>query len=146
MKNQGNTALLISISCVLIFLLYWVISIQTQAKNTKLYVEQTFSAQVNHLQHSIKRGKILFEKEPCNSCHKIRQRICFGVQLKNIRERRSKEFLVAFIRNEDSLVKIKHPEAIALKEEYKWSNGLHNRKHLSINDIEDMLNFIDFYE
>lgn len=146
MKNQGNIALFITISSVFAFLLYWVISIQTKPKETILFSKTTFSKKFDSLKNSIKRGKVLFKKEPCNSCHKIGQRICFGVRLKNIRERRSKEFLIAFIRNEDSLVKIKHPEVIALKEEYNWSNGLHNRKHLSIKDIEDMLNFIDYYK
>lgn len=93
---------------------------------------------------SIMRGKLIFKSEECNSCHKFYKK---GRNiLENLRQKRSKEFIYVFIRNEDSLVKAKNPEAIALKEEYNWTNGLHNKKHLSDSQLNDLLNYISSFD
>lgn len=93
---------------------------------------------------SIMRGKLIFKNEQCTSCHKPTQK-CNNV-LKDLRQRRSEQFIYAFIRNEDSLVKAKHPEAIAIKEDYNWANGQHNKKHLSDNQLNDLLNYISSFD
>ncbi|CAL2078372.1 hypothetical protein T190607A02C_160008 [Tenacibaculum sp. 190524A02b] len=49
---------------------------------------------------------------------------------------------MAFIKNEDSLIKAGNKEAIALKEEFNGTNGLHNKKHLSNSAIEDIINYM----
>ena len=91
---------------------------------------------------SIVRGKAIFKNEGCYNCHKIDKRICFGVNLKDLKKRRSKEFIYQFIRNEDSLLKVKNPDVIALKEEFNGAKGQHNKKHLTNSQINDLLNFI----
>ncbi len=66
--------------------------------------------------------------------------------LENLRQRRSEQFTFDLIRNEDSLIKAKNPEAIALKEEYNWTDRLHYKKHLSDNQSNDLLNYISSFD
>lgn len=66
------------------------------------------------------RGAVLFRRD-CNKCHAGKG------QLHNfiigVTERRSKDYLIAFISNEDSLLKMKDPYVTRLVEVYKvWGN------------------------
>ncbi|WP_299106677.1 hypothetical protein [uncultured Tenacibaculum sp.] len=44
------------------------------------------------------------------------------------------------------MIKAKNPEAIALKEEYNWTDRLHYKKHLSDNQSNDLLNYISSFD
>ncbi len=92
-------------------------------------------------QKAILRGKILFKDEDCYSCHKPDKRQHINLT-KNLLKRRDKDYLIRFIKNEDSLLKAKHPIVIALKEQYNWANGKHNSK-LSKEKIMDILYFLE---
>ncbi|OSY86997.1 hypothetical protein WH52_13945 [Tenacibaculum holothuriorum] len=142
MNNNNRIDLYIFLG-LLAFTIPWIIKIQTQTQ----YSLKTDSIKVDSsLIKSIIRGKQLFRTESCYSCHKVDKRICFGPRLGKILDRRSKDFLVKFIKNEDSLVKAKHPDVIALKEEYKWANGLHNKKHLTNGQINDIINYLQLFD
>lgn len=93
---------------------------------------------------SVLRGKAIFRKENCNHCHLLGKK--HYNMLQELRQRREKKFIYQFIRNQDSLLASKHPVAIALKEEYNGVNGLHNKKHLTKSQIQDLLNFIASYD
>ncbi|CAL2104667.1 Cytochrome c domain-containing protein [Tenacibaculum sp. 190130A14a] len=119
----------------------FVILIQTGGTYTP--TSQTKLIAINKTQ-SILRGKTIFKKEQCINCHKL-DKTCRQL-LNNLRDRYEKEFLYNFIRNEDSLLKAKHPEVISLKKSYNGANGLHDKKHLSDTQIEDLLDFIASFD
>jgi len=136
-SKESNIHLFI-ITLLLFLGIVWVVNIQVSQKHPKKIAITIIRKQ--QIQ-SVIRGKELFKSESCNNCHKINKRQCPDL-IRGITERRSKAFLMAFIKNEDSLIKAGNKDAIALKEEFNGANGLHNKKHLPNAAIEDIINYM----
>jgi len=140
--NTGNFILGVILSIVVLFMIGWIVGIQTK-KDVPDLTDKIIERE--NLMKSIQRGSNLFQKESCISCHKPNTRQRPDIALRNISKRRSKEFLFQFIRDEQLMIKNKNSEVIALKEEWNWANGLHNKKHLKDSQIQDILNYLDAF-
>jgi mono/diheme cytochrome c family protein len=68
-------------------------------------------------QATAEKGQELFNAK-CASCHSAGKDKLTGPGLKGIEDRRSKEWLQAWIRNSQDLVNKKDPDAVAIFEEY----------------------------
>jgi len=141
MKLSANVILASIITCILLFMIAWVVQIQT----TEEYLDITDKVVLKKsLESSIKRGKELFIKEDCYSCHKPNKRQePYSLTLRNVSERRGKDWLFQFIRDEKSLIETKDPDVLALKEEFNWVSGKHDKKYLTDDQITDILNYLD---
>jgi len=142
MKISGNFILVSMIGTVVLLMIFWMVTIQTQ-KDFPNLTNQIVAQK--ELEESVERGELIFKNEECYICHKLDKRDCFGPKIKNITERRSKEFLFQFIRDEQSMFESGNKEVIQLKEIYNYANGLHNKKHLSDKEIQDLLNYLDSF-
>jgi len=138
--NKGNFILSSMVFLVVLFMISWIVRVQTQKDYPDLTNE---IVQREELNKSVVRGREIFIIESCYNCHKPDKMECFSPRLKNISERRSRAFLFQFIRNEQKMIEEGNVEVIALKEMYNGSNGLHNKKHLTDSQIQDMLNYLN---
>lgn len=86
-----------------------------------------------------REGEVLF-KENCVACHKMGSRLV-GPDLSGINEKRSKEWLIDFIRSSQTMISNGDKEAIAIYDEY---NGIAmpDHKHLDEEQINSILGYI----
>jgi len=140
-NSEPKENLLITIVLISI-ILPWVIYNQT--KNKFDYDLKIATYKSAGKQKPILRGEILFKSENCNACHKPNKKTNINLT-KNLLKRRDTNYLISFIKNEDSLLKAKHPSVIALKEEYNGANGEHNSK-LPRKQIMDILYYLESYD
>ncbi|AUC13995.1 hypothetical protein BTO06_01960 [Tenacibaculum sp. SZ-18] len=139
MNISANTVLGSIISLVLLFMIFWMVSIQTKYE----YPDVTDKVvEAGNMQLSVKRGKDLFQKEDCYSCHKPDKKDGF---IPVVTGKISREWLFRFIRDEKSLVEGKDPDVLQLKEEFNWVNGKHDKKHLTDQELNDILNYLDSF-
>jgi len=84
-------------------------------------------------------GKALFESK-CLSCHAMDRQVV-GPKLRGVNEKRTEEWLVKWIRNNEALRKSGDKDAIAIYNEY---NGLamNNFEMLSEGDVKDIIEYI----
>ncbi len=140
MKITGNFILRVIVLCVLLCFIFWMVNIQTQQEYEDV-TDKVVSAKT--LRKSITRGKTLFIKEDCYSCHKPDKRDGF---IRGVKGRVSKKWLFQFIRDEKSLLEVKDSTVLALKERYNWSNGKHDKRHLTDSELNDILNYLDSFK
>lgn len=140
MKLSGSFILGSIISVIMLLFLFWVIQIQIKKEFPDITDKVILKRES---MNSIKRGRGIFNKENCYNCHKFEKK-CPSL-LVNITERRERKWLFQFIRNEALLIAIQDAEVIALKEEYNWANGQHNKYHLTDGQINDILNYLDSF-
>ncbi len=139
MKTTANSVLGSIVSVILLFMIYWMVNIQTKYE----YPDVTDKViEARNMQLSVKRGRDLFMKEDCYSCHKPDKRDGF---IRGVTNRVSREWLFQFIRDEASLIEAKDSIVLALKELYNWSNGKHDKKHLTNQELTDILNYLDSF-
>ncbi len=146
MKISGNFILGAITSCILLFLIFWMVQIQSDQSTLSIYKEKKEDVIPISLKLSIERGKKLFIEEDCYSCHKPNKMQNPPVlSLRNVSQRRDKEWLLRFIRDEKFLIEEKDPEVLELKEEFNWVNGKHDKKHLTDDQLNDILNYLDSF-
>ena len=85
-------------------------------------------------------GKALFNAN-CAACHKLYSRAT-GPALYNVTERRDREWLYQWIKNNRALIDSGDPEAIAIYEEYNQT-AMNLFPQLSNADIDDILAYTD---
>ena len=67
MKISANTIFGSIISVILLFMIFWMVSIQTKYE----YPDVTDKVvETRSMELSVKRGRDLFQKEDCSNCHK----------------------------------------------------------------------------
>lgn len=96
----------------------------------------------NKNQGNPEHGATLFKKE-CTACHSINlSEKLIGPALNNITKKRNRTWLHLWIKNNQALRKSGDKDAISIYKEY---NGIemNNFLHLSKNDIDDILTFIE---
>ncbi|CAL2084369.1 c-type cytochrome [Tenacibaculum sp. 190524A05c] len=136
MKISANTIFVSIISVILLFMIFWMVSIQTKYE----YPDVTDKVvEARNMELSVKRGRDLFNKEGCYSCHKPDKLDGFRPLVTG---KVSREWLFQFIRDEASLLKSKDSIVLVLKEMYNWSNGKHDKKHLNDQELTDILNYL----
>lgn len=139
MKISANTIFGIIISVILLIMIFWMVRIQTKHD----YPDVTdIVVEARAMKRSVERGKTIFLEEGCYRCHKPDKRDGF---IRGLTRRVSREWLFQFIRDEASLLKDKDSIVLALKELYNWSNGDHNKKHLTDQELTDILNYLDVF-
>ena len=144
MKINGNFILGAITSCVLLFLIFWMVQIQTKQEREDI-TDTVISERV--LKRSIARGKELFIKEDCYSCHKPdKLQTPSSMKLINISDIRDKKWLFRFIKDEKSLLEVKDSEVLELKKIYKWANGKHDKKHLTDDQLNEILYYLDSFK
>ena len=143
MKISANTVLGSIISVILLFMIYWMVSIQTKYE----YPDVTDKVlEAREMALSIERGMSLFQKEDCSICHKpSKLQTPSSMKLINISQIRDRKWLFQFIRDEESLLQNEDSMVLALKELYNWSNGKHDKKHLTDQELTDILNYLDSF-
>jgi cytochrome c1 len=143
MKTTANTVLGSIVSVILLFMIYWMVNIQTKYE----YPDVTDKVvEAREMALSIERGMSLFQKEDCSICHKpSKLQTPSSMKLINISQIRDRKWLFQFIRNEESLLQNEDSIVLALKELYNWSNGKHDKKHLTDQELTDILNYLDSF-
>lgn len=141
-QNSGNIILTLMLTAVFLFLVSWVVKVQVFQK---IQIDNLATQITPEKKLSIHRGEKLFKQENCIACHKINTLTHSKTLLQNLKERYNKDFLINYIRNEDSLIKLKNPIALGISKKYSTS-GLHNKKHLSKNQVSDILNYLALYD
>lgn len=148
MKNSGNCIFGLIISSILLFFIFWMVQIETRYK----YSDTTYSKKIEQiikdqsLEESVIRGRKLFVEEDCSSCHKpTGLQTPSSMKLINISDIRDKKWLFQFIRDEKSLLEAKDPDVLDLKETYKWADGKHDKKHLTDEQLNDILNYLSSF-
>lgn len=140
MKISANITLGIILSLILLLMISWVIHIQVSTKfpdiTDKVVLKRSLDA-------SIVRGETIFKRENCYTCHKPDK--LQTPNIRNITETRDRKWLFQFIRDEKYLLSIQDVDVINLKELHNWSNGQHDKKHLSDQEINDILNYLDSF-
>ncbi len=86
-----------------------------------------------------KKGEAIF-KANCASCHKVHTKLV-GPALVGVSEKYDKEWLYAWIKNSQALVKAGDPQAVAIFEEYNKS--VMNAQNLSNAQIDEVLGYLD---
>lgn len=142
MSNKGNFILGGMLSAILLLCIAWMVQLQTKMVYPDS-INKTMAEKI--VQRSINRGKVLFKRESCTSCHKVNTIVCFGARLENITERRDRKWLYRYIREEQVMFNEGEPDVVALREEFKGAIGLHNKKHLTDAEIDDVLNYLDSF-
>ena len=145
MKISANTIFGSIISVVLLFMISWMVRIQTAtdynpAKHT---LKGEIEEQVDPLLLlSMERGKDLWMNEGCNSCHELAFRDGFR---RGLKERWEINWLIQYIKDEQVLINQKDVDVIALNAEWNSNTSEHNNPNLSESDILDILNYVDSY-
>jgi len=88
------------------------------------------------------RGEQLFQ--PCKACHLLSNEKMIGPGLQGITERRSREWLIPFIRNSQEVIDSGDEYAVALWEEYKVPMPPY--EDYSDEDINAVLDYIEAYD
>lgn len=83
------------------------------------------------------KGKAIF-KQHCIACHKLETK-SIGPALKGVEDKRSKEWLVKWIKNSEKLIASGDKDAIAIFEEYNQTPMTAYETLLSDQDIDDVL-------
>ncbi|CAL2089484.1 Cytochrome c domain-containing protein [Tenacibaculum sp. 190524A05c] len=136
MKISANTIFGSIVSVILLFMIFWMVRIQTKYK----YPDVTDKVvEARNMELSVKRGRDLFNKEGCYSCHKPDKLDGFRPLVTG---KVSREWLFRFIRDEASLLRNKDSIVLVLKKMYNWSNGKHDKKHLNDQELTDILNYL----
>ncbi|CAL2059428.1 hypothetical protein [Tenacibaculum sp. 190524A05c] len=94
MKISANTIFGSIISIILLFMIFWMVSIQTETDydQTKHTLDNEKVKQIDPtLALSVKRVKELFLNNSCSSCHRVHSRHSI---LTNIKERREIKWLI----------------------------------------------------
>lgn len=86
-------------------------------------------------------GKKLFEANNCGSCHQLDKK-AVGPALRGVTKRRSEEWLVKWIRNNEALRKSGDADAIALFKEYNGA-GMNIFESLTPANVKDILAYIE---
>jgi uncharacterized alpha/beta hydrolase family protein len=145
MKISANTIFGSIISVILLFMIFWMVSIQTTTDYdpTKHTLENEKVKQIDPtLALSVKRGKKLFLNKSCSSCHRVHSRHSI---LTNIKERREIKWLIEYIKDEQVLINQNEPDVIALNAEWNSNKSEHYNPNLSESDIMDILSYVDGY-
>ncbi|TCP23599.1 cytochrome c [Tenacibaculum skagerrakense] len=140
MKISANTIFGSIITIILLCMILWMVRIQTKQEYPDV-TDKVVKARV--MKQSVERGRAIFLDEGCYRCHKPDKRDGF---IRGVTSRVSREWLFQFIRDESSLIKGKDSIVLALKELYNWSNGEHDKKHLTNQELTDILNYLDSYK
>jgi mono/diheme cytochrome c family protein len=88
------------------------------------------------------RGEELFQ--PCKACHVIGEERLIGPGLKGITERRSREWLIPYIRNSQAVIESGDEYAVALWEEYQIPMPPY--EDYTDDDINAILDYIEAYD
>ncbi len=120
-------------------MILWMVKIQTKYEYPDV-ADKVVEAR--NIKQSVKRGRTIFQKEGCYRCHKPDKRDGF---IRGVTNRVSREWLFQFIRDEASLIKNNDSIVLALKEIYNWANGKHDKKHLTDQDLTDIVNYLDSF-
>lgn len=117
------------ISCVLLLFL-------ASAPTLNLHAEEDAAL--------VQKGKELFSKNACNSCHAANMKTKLtGPALAGVEERwDNKADLYAWIRNSTAMIEAGHPRAVALWNEYKVKMNLY--PNVTDEEIDAMLAYIRF--
>ncbi|SNR14629.1 c-type cytochrome [Tenacibaculum jejuense] len=142
MKITRNFILGAITSCVLLFLIFWMVQIQSDQNTLSIYKEKKEDVIPISLKLSIERGKKLFIEEDCYSCHKPDKKDGF---FRVVIDRVSKEWLYKFIRDEKSLIEDKDSVVLYLRQRFNQSNGKHDKKHLTNDQLNDILNYLNSF-
>lgn len=140
MKMSGDFILGVIILCVLLFFIFWMVEIQTKKEKEDI-TDKVISEKV--LKRSISRGRTLFIQEDCYSCHKPDKKDGF---FRVVIDRVSKEWLYKFIRDEKSLIEDKDSVVLYLRQRFNQSNGKHDKKHLTNDQLNDILNYLNSFK
>ena len=139
MKISANTIFGSIISVILLFMIFWMVSIQI--KND--YPDVTNKViEAKAMELSIERGKVVFLNEGCYRCHKPDKKDGF---IPVVTGKISREWLFKFIRDEKSLIEGQDPDVLQLKEEFNWANGEHNKEALTDQELTDILNYLESF-
>ncbi|TCI91497.1 c-type cytochrome [Tenacibaculum sp. M341] len=142
MKLTANDILGFILSLILIPVLFWVISIQVREKFPK--ANDSFKMKkvviIRKKNESYERGKDIFINEGCVSCHKIQAKDGFR---RGVKDRYEIEWLFQYIRDEQSLIDKKDKLVLNLNSEFKWTNSDHNKNHLTDEQLNDLLIYLD---
>lgn len=139
MKISANTIFGIIISVIMLFMIFWVVSIQI--KNDYPTVNNKV-VEPKAMEFSIERGRVIFLNEGCYRCHKPDKKDGF---IPVVTGKISREWLFKFIRDEKSLVEVQDPDVLQLKEVFNWANGEHNREALTDQELTDILNYLESF-
>ena len=88
------------------------------AKSCDAHVKDGTSKGVAHQKELAVAGKALFQAKACGGCHTIGAGKLSGPDLKDVSKRRSKEWLVAWLKNPDDMFAKKDPIAMKMLGEY----------------------------
>ena len=123
----------------MLFMIFWMVSIQI--KNDYPTINNKV-VESKAMEFSIERGRVIFLNEGCYRCHKPDKKDGF---IPVVTGKISREWLFRFIRDEKSLVEGQDPDVLQLKEEFNWVNGKHDKKHLTDQELNDILNYLDSF-
>ena len=143
MKISANTIFGIIISVIMLFMIFWMVSIQTATNydSSKHNLKDEIEQQKDPLLLlSLERGKDLWMNGGCNSCHKLAVRDGFR---RGLKERWEIKWLIQYIKDKQILINQKDIDVIALNAEWQSNKSEHNNPHLSEKDIMDILNYVD---
>lgn len=96
------------------------------------------------LSSNAQEGKQLFEKN-CAVCHQIGQGKLVGPDLKDVTDRRDREWLVKFIHNSQEVINSGDPIAVKIYEEYKKS-VMPSFTQFSDAEVNSIIDYIDKWE
>ncbi|AUC13996.1 hypothetical protein BTO06_01965 [Tenacibaculum sp. SZ-18] len=139
MKISANTIFGTIISVIMLFMIFWMVSIQI--KNDYPTVNNKV-VEPKAMEFSIERGRVIFLNEGCYRCHKPDKKDGF---IPVVTGKISREWLFKFIRDEKSLVEVQDPDVLQLKEVFNWANGEHNREALTDQELTDILNYLESF-
>ncbi|MFY7672009.1 c-type cytochrome [Tenacibaculum sp. MEBiC06402] len=139
MKISANTIFGMITSAILLFMIFWMVSVQTMHDYPDV-TDEVVEARV--MRRSVERGRAIFLDEGCYRCHKRDKR--HGV-IRGVTRRFSREWLFKFIRDEKSLIDEKDQDVLQLKEEFNWANGEHNKEDLTDQELTDILNYLESF-
>lgn len=106
---------------------------------SQLWLQDSFAEPGNK---TTQTGKQLF-RENCAGCHEIGKTLT-GPDLKDIQEKRTKEWLIRFIRNSSALIQGNDPDAVKIFNDYKQVNM--PASNLSDSEIVMILDYIKNYK
>lgn len=121
-NKTNNRTIIISSVILFFFILYFIVKIQIKSKESKSILFNQ-NKELIAVVKSIKNGKRLYEKNNCIDCHKV-NKLQQPNLVKDLLDKYEKGYLIGFIQNEDSLIKIKNPQALSINNEFKnnWNH------------------------
>ncbi|CAL2089489.1 Cytochrome c [Tenacibaculum sp. 190524A05c] len=145
MKISANVILGSIVAIILLFMIFWMVSIQTETDYdpTKHTLKDEIEEQVDPLLLlSMERGKDLWISEGCIRCHKLTAKDGF---LRGLKKRWEIKWLIKYIKDEQVLINQNEPDVIALNAEWNSNTSEHYNPNLSESDIMDILSYVDGY-